>query len=209
MAEKAGKKARVAIFASGMGSNAEALIQGSHHIESAYSVVLLASNNSRCGAMDLAAMYDIPRFHISAATHPDRAVYVQALLDTLRRKRVDLIALAGYMKRLPDELIERYRHRILNIHPALLPKYGGAGMYGMNIHEAVLRAGETETGVTVHEVEGEYDTGNILAQVRIPIEPGDTPETLSERVRLSEHVLYPEVLQQQAEQFLQHQTVQL
>ncbi len=207
MTEKERSRARVAIFASGAGSNAEALIQGSHRIESSYSVVLLVSNNSRCGAMNLAAMYDIPRFHISDATHPDRKGYVQALLNTLRRQKTDVIALAGYMKRLPDEVIERYRHRIINIHPALLPKFGGAGMFGAYVHEAVLQAGETETGVTVHEVEGEYDTGPILAQVRIPVLPGDTAETLSDRVRLSEHALYPDVLQQRAEYFLQHQSV--
>lgn len=207
MAETERSRARVAIFASGAGSNAEALIQGSHRIESSYSVVLLVSNNSRCGAMDLAAMYDIPRFHISDATHPDRNGYIHALLNTLRRQRTDMIALAGYMKRLPDEVIERYRHQIINIHPALLPKFGGAGMFGAHVHEAVLQAGETETGVSIHKVEGEYDTGTILAQRKVPVLPGDTAETLSARVRLCEHVLYPDVLQQQAEYFLQHQSV--
>lgn len=207
MTESLQRKARVAVFASGAGSNAEALIQGSFRIESAYDIVLMVSNNSRCGAMDLAAMYDIPRFHISSTTHPDSKVYVQALLNELRRASVELIALAGYMKRLPNEVIERYRNRIVNVHPALLPKFGGEGMYGIHVHEAVLRAGEAQTGVTVHRVEGEYDTGTILLQRVVPVLPDDTPETLSDRVRLSEHEYYPEVLQQQAEYFLQHQSV--
>ncbi len=207
MTEKVQGRARVAVFASGAGSNAEALIQGSHRIESAYSIVLFISNNSRCGAMDIAAMYDIPRYHISAATHPDPKGYVQAMLNILRREKTDLIALAGYMKRLPGEVIERYRHRVFNIHPALLPLHGGAGMFGAHVHEAVLRAGATETGATVHCVEGEYDTGTILAQAKVSVLPGDTPETLSDRVRLSEHALYPDVLQQQAESFLQYQSV--
>lgn len=200
------EKVRIAIFASGAGSNAEALIHGSFRIGSLYSVVLLVSNNSRCGAIELAAMYDIPVSHISAQTHPEPEAYVHAFLDTLRRRKVDMIVLAGYMKKLPDEVIRRYRDRVFNIHPALLPRHGGHGMFGAHVHEAVLASGDSETGVTIHRVEGDYDTGEILAQERIPVLPGDTAETLSERIRLCEHALYPDIVQQQAGLFLQHQS---
>lgn len=200
------EKVRVAIFASGAGSNTEALIHASFRMDSLYSVAVLVSNNSRCGAVELATMFDIPVSHISTQTHPEPDIYAQAFLDTLRRRRVELIVLAGYMKKLPDEVIRKYRDRVFNIHPALLPKYGGTGMFGSHVHEAVLAAGDLETGVTVHKVEGEYDTGEILAQERVPVLPGDTVETLSGRVRLCEHSLYPEVIQSQAELFLQHQS---
>lgn len=204
MAEDFQKKARVAIFASGNGSNAEALLHGAYRIGSLYSIALVASNNSQCGAVQVAAMYGIPTLHISTHTHPDSASYTRAMLKALRWAQTDLIVLAGYMKKLPDEVITVYKKRVLNIHPALLPKYGGQGMFGKHVHEAVLAAGESETGVTVHQVEGEYDTGAIVAQERVPVVVGDTAETLSERVRVCEHVLYPKVVQQQAALFLQH-----
>lgn len=203
MAEDEKRKARVAIFASGAGSNAEALLHGAYRIGSLYSVVLAVSNNSQCGAMQVAAMYDIPLLHMSAHTHPDAADYTRVMLNVLRRARVEMIVLAGYMKKLPNDVIAVYKNRVLNIHPSLLPKHGGQGMFGNHVHEAVLAAGDSETGVTVHRVEGEYDTGAILAQERVPVEAGDTVETLSERVRVCEHALYPVVVQQQAALFLQ------
>lgn len=204
MAEDIQNKARVAIFASGNGSNAEALLHGAFRIGSLYTIALVVSNNSQCGAMQVAAMYDIPLLHISTYTHPDSAAYTRVMLKALRRAQTDIIALAGYMKKLPSEVITVYKNRVLNIHPALLPQYGGKGMFGKYVHEAVLAAGESATGVTVHQVEGEYDTGAILAQEKVPVVIGDTVETLSERVRVCEHTLYPKVVQQQAALFLQH-----
>lgn len=204
MAEDEKKHARVAIFASGTGSNTEALLHGAYRIGSLYRIAIVVSNNSQCGALQIAAMYDIPTLHISAYTHPDTAAYTRTVLKELRRARVDLIVLAGYMKKLPTEVISVYEDRVFNIHPALLPKFGGHGMFGNRVHEAVLASGESETGVTIHRVEGEYDTGAIIAQERVPVVQGDTVETLSERVRVCEHTAYPKVVQQQAALFLQH-----
>jgi phosphoribosylglycinamide formyltransferase-1 len=108
--------------------------------------------------------------------------------------RIELIVLAGYMKLLGPKVVARFRNRILNIHPALLPNYGGTGMYGMRVHEAVIAAGDTETGVTVHLVDEKYDEGEIVAQTRVAVLPSDTPATLAARVLIREHEFLPEVL---------------
>ncbi len=189
---------RVAVFASGRGTNAEALIRFSHRPEACYRVVLIVSNTSRAGVRSVAERYGVPFVHISSHTHPEPADYVAALLQLLAHHRVELIALAGYLKKVPAEVVQTYRGRIFNIHPALLPKFGGPGMYGLHVHAAVLQAGETHTGASVHVVEEEYDTGPVLAQIRIEVLPGDTPEQLAQRLLPYEHELYPRVLNQQA-----------
>ncbi len=114
----------------------------------------------------------------------------------VRRFEPDLICLAGYNRLLPESLVHRYRRRILNIHPALLPKFGGKGMYGMRVHQAVLDQGETESGCTVHYVTERYDEGEIILQMKCLVEPGDTAETLAARVLALEHVAYPEAIRQ-------------
>jgi phosphoribosylglycinamide formyltransferase-1 len=123
-------------------------------------------------------------------------------METLHEHNIQMIALAGFMKKLPSEVIRAFspkeKSRIFNIHPSLLPKFGGAGMYGANVHRAVLAAGEQESGCTVHEVDSEYDTGTILAQKSIPIHPADTAETLAVKVLEWEHQLYPEILHQKS-----------
>ncbi|MCS6808111.1 MAG: phosphoribosylglycinamide formyltransferase [Bacteroidota bacterium] len=193
---------KLAIFASGAGSNAEAIIHYSYRIDAAFRVELVVSNNSRCGAVERACMFDISTAHISSYTHPDPEAYTRALLDVLREHQIDMVALAGFMKKIPAAVIDAFsprgRSRIFNIHPSLLPKFGGQGMYGMAVHRAVLAASEKETGCTVHEVDSEYDTGTVIAQRRIPVHPHDTPEQLAQRVVEHEHELYPHVLQQQA-----------
>jgi phosphoribosylglycinamide formyltransferase-1 len=200
----------LAIFASGGGSNAEAIIHFSFRTTTKFSVGLLVSNNSTCGAMNLATMFEIPTLHISSLTHPDPKVYTTTLLEALQQHNIGMIALAGYMKKLPDEIVQAYRspivasdssatkHRIFNIHPSLLPKFGGEGMYGVNVHRAVLAAGESESGCTVHEVDSEYDTGTILAQKSVEVLEDDTPETLAARILEWEHTLYPEMLHQKS-----------
>ncbi|MCS6965141.1 MAG: phosphoribosylglycinamide formyltransferase [Candidatus Kapabacteria bacterium] len=195
---KAPGPVRVAIFASGRGTNAEALIRFSYRPEALYQVVLILSNNSTAGVRQVAERYRIPFVHISSHTHPDPAEYADALLQQLRTHEVELIALAGYLKKVPPAVVQAYRGRIFNIHPALLPRFGGPGMYGLHVHEAVLHAGEPFTGVTVHIVDEDYDTGTVLAQLRIPVLPEDTPESLAERLLVYEHELYPRVLNQQA-----------
>ena len=154
---------------------------------------VVISNNSESMALQRARKAGIPGYHISAATHPgteeDREI-----LRVLRRHDVDTVILAGYMKRIGPQTLAAYLGRILNIHPALLPKFGGRGMYGKRVHEAVLNSGERVTGVTVHVVDDLYDHGRILAQRDVPVREGDTADSLAERVLQEEHRLYPETL---------------
>ncbi|MFA5026710.1 MAG: phosphoribosylglycinamide formyltransferase [Candidatus Methylomirabilota bacterium] len=152
------------------------------------------SNNSQSGALERARRDGVPAFHVSGATHPGGAED-GAILRLLRAHGVDTVLLAGYMKKLGPLVLGAYRGRILNIHPALLPKYGGQGMYGMRVHEAVLAAAERKSGATVHLVDSRYDHGPILAQREVPVEPGDSPASLAARVLVQEHTLYVETLQ--------------
>jgi phosphoribosylglycinamide formyltransferase-1 len=155
---------------------------------------VVISNNSEAAALQRARNEGIAGYHISGLTHPGAAEDTE-ILRVLTQHGVDLVILAGYMKKLGPATLRAYRGRILNIHPALLPKHGGQGMYGKRVHEAVLAAGETVTGVTIHVVDEEYDHGPILAQCEVPVRPGDTVESLAERVLVQEHRLYAETLQ--------------
>lgn len=159
---------------------------------------VVISNNSDSMALQRAKTGGIPGYHISSQTHPGEAED-REILRVLRLHGVDTVILAGYMKRLGPITLAAYRGRILNIHPALLPKFGGKGMYGKHVHEAVLAAGEQVTGVTVHVIDEHYDSGPILNQCRVPVEAGDTVESLSARVLVQEHRLYVETLQKISE----------
>jgi phosphoribosylglycinamide formyltransferase-1 len=186
---------KIAFFASHGGSNMQAIIdrlkRGGLPAESS----LVISNNSGSGALERAQKEGIPAYHISSATHNDRSEFVSAITDLLNHHEINLIALAGYMKKLPDEVIDFLGGNVLNIHPALLPKFGGKGMYGINVHKAVIEAGENESGATVHLVNSVYDEGRILAQKKVPVLPGDSPESLAARVLKAEHELYPETIE--------------
>lgn len=182
---------RLAVLASGAGSNLQAIID---HLDAlgaarAAEVVLVASNRADAGALARARAGRI------AATVIADPADGRALARLLDAHRVELIALAGYLKLVPHEVTERWRGRIVNIHPALLPGFGGPGMYGRRVHEAVIAAGQRESGATVHQVDDAYDRGAIVAQERVPVEPGDTPESLAARVLGAEHRLYPRTLQ--------------
>jgi formyltetrahydrofolate-dependent phosphoribosylglycinamide formyltransferase len=131
---------------------------------------------------------------VKTAVVPRDDDYARGLLQLLEQERIDAICLAGYMFLLPLPVVERWTGRIINIHPALLPKYGGKGMYGIHVHEAVLAAGETESGCSIHFVTERYDEGAVLLQQKCPVLPGDTPESLAERVLDLEHTAYPEAL---------------
>jgi phosphoribosylglycinamide formyltransferase 1 len=185
---------RLAVLASGGGSNLQAIIDHLHASGGppVAEVALVASNRSGAGALGRARERGIP-----AAVIDDPADG-PALLALLESRHVDCIALAGYLKLVPREVTARWRGRIVNIHPALLPKFGGAGMYGRRVHEAVIAAGETQSGATVHQVDDAYDRGTIIAQERVPVEPGDTPESLAARVLAAEHRLYPRTLHELA-----------
>ncbi len=155
---------------------------------------VVISNNSDSEALARAHREGIPAYHFSSKVIADPVELDRAILLTLERHQVDLVVLAGYMKQLGEKTLAAYHGRVINIHPALLPKYGGVGMYGMHVHETVIAAGDRETGVTVHLVDAEYDHGAILAQCRLPVLREDTPETLAARVLETEHSFLVETL---------------
>ena len=179
---------RLAVLASGGGSNLQAILDYFGARSDAAKVVLVAANRAHAGALDRARSAGVPAEVIA---DPADGPAIARLLDS---HRVECIALAGYLKLVPREITSKWRGRIVNIHPALLPKFGGAGMYGHRVHAAVLAAGEKESGATVHEVDDAYDRGAILAQERVPVEPSDTADTLAARVLAAEHRLYPRTL---------------
>ncbi|MBA3521691.1 MAG: phosphoribosylglycinamide formyltransferase [Gemmatimonadales bacterium] len=175
---------RVAVAVSGRGSNLQALLQSLSPSTPAR-VVLVLSDRPDAPALELARRHQVPAEVLLDATDAGR------WLLALERHRVELIVLAGYLKLVPAGVITRYRDRILNIHPALLPSFGGKGMYGQRVHQAVLASGARESGATVHLVDEIYDRGRILGQTRVPVLPGDTPERLAARVLEAEHRLLP------------------
>ena len=181
---------KIGVMASGGGSNFKAIIERIGEGDLEAQCKFLITNNGTCGAVEHAKEYGIPVYHISGKTHPDVAAYEAALLEVLDRYNVDLLILAGYMKALPASFVRRMAGRILNIHPSLLPKYGGKGFWGIHVHEAVIAAHEKESGPTVHLVSEKIDQGKILAQVKVPVLEGDTPEVLAARVLEQEHDLY-------------------
>jgi phosphoribosylglycinamide formyltransferase-1 len=164
------------------GSNMQAIIDACRQGRLDAGLCVVISNNSRSTALERAHREGIPHFHLSSKTHPAPGLLDGAILEALETHGVNLVVLAGYMKILGPRTISRYRGRILNIHPALLPKFGGEGMYGKRVHEAVLAAGETVTGVTIHTVDEEYDHGPIVAQCEVPVLKDDTVDSLAERV---------------------------
>lgn len=186
-------------LASHGGSNMQAIIDACKQGRLDAKPCVVVSNNSDSMALQRAKNEGIPHYHISSQTHPGPEGKDRAILEALRKHSVDTVILAGYMKILGPHTLRAYQGRILNIHPALLPKFGGKGMFGARVHEAVLTAGEKVTGVTIHLVDEHYDTGPILNQCQVPVEEGDTVETLSARVLKQEHRLYAETLQKISE----------
>jgi len=182
---------RLAVLASGRGSNLQAILEHFDNLarERVAKVVLVASNRADSPALIRAATASIDIAHFNAAD--DGA----ELLGLLRNFRIDLVVLAGYLKRIPPKVIREYAGRIVNIHPALLPAFGGEGMYGARVHEAVIASGARESGVTVHMVDDEYDRGPIVAQWRVPVNRSDTAESLAARVLIVEHAVYPRAVE--------------
>ena len=184
-------KRKIAIFASGTGSNALNLITyfSEHPLAE---VVLLVSNNSNAGALQHAARLNVPSavFDKAAFNRPE------IILSCLQQHGIDLIVLAGFLLHIPTFLVEAFPQSIINLHPALLPKFGGKGMYGMHVHRAVKEAGETLTGITIHYINEHYDEGMIIAQYSCPVEAHDTPETIAQKVHRLEYRYYPLVIEQ-------------
>jgi phosphoribosylglycinamide formyltransferase-1 len=189
------KLTRLGFLASGRGSNMQAIIEACKERKLQAEPVVVISNNASAGALDIARSESIPAFHLSQNTHPDSELLDHAITETLQQHRVELVVLAGYMKKVGPVLLKAYRNRIINIHPSLLPEFGGKGMYGTRVHAAVLAAGEPITGATVHLVDNDYDSGPILGQRKVKVLADDNPETLALRVLAAEHALYVDILQ--------------
>lgn len=184
----------IAVFASHGGSDLQAIIDGCKNNKINAKVAVVISNNGDSMALQRAKNENIPAYHMSAKKYGSEDVLAQEILKVLLKYDVDMIFLAGYMRMLHVSVLGKYNNRIFNIHPALLPKFGGKGMYGMNVHKAVIEAGENETGVTIHRVSAEYDSGEIVAQTKVAVMEGDTPEILAARVLDREHEFLVEVI---------------
>jgi len=184
----------LAFFASHGGSNMQAIIDAIKGGVLAATPALVISNNRNSQATLRASRENIPFRVLNSVSHPDPEALDQAMLDALREHRIDLIILAGFMKKIGPRVLTGFKDRILNIHPSLLPKFGGQGMFGPHVHRAVLEAGESISGVSIHLVNGEYDQGRVLAQAEVPVLPGDTVESLAARVLAREHQFFVETL---------------
>ena len=181
----------LAIFASGAGSNAQQIIN--YFRNSALAKIdLIVCNKPRAGVIAIAEKENIPVLLIEK----ERFFKGDAYLPEIKKLKTDLIILAGFLWKIPQILINVYPRRIVNIHPALLPKYGGKGMYGQYVHETILNAGEMESGITIHYVDEHYDNGDIIFQTACPVLEDDTPETLARRIHKLEHLHYPLVIEE-------------
>jgi phosphoribosylglycinamide formyltransferase-1 len=185
---------RLGFLASHGGSNVQAIIDACRAGTLDAMPCVLISNNSDAPVVARAREAGVAAYHLSSHTHPDAARLDDAILEALTRHGAAVIVLAGYMKKLGPRTLARYRGRVLNIHPALLPKFGGQGMYGRRVHEQVLAAGDSVSGATVHLADEEYDRGPILAQREVPVMRGDSVDSLAARVLEAEHALYVDTL---------------
>lgn len=176
------------IFASGRGSNAQAIID--YFRGSDVKVALIVSNKADAGVLDIAKQEHIPFLIINKQT-----MHEALLLEQLQEYNPSLIVLAGFLWKVPDAIIHTFPNHIINIHPALLPNYGGKGMYGHHVHEAVIANKEKESGITIHYVNEHYDEGHIIAQERCEITPNDTPDTLAGKIHKLEHYFFPRTIE--------------
>ncbi len=182
----------IAIFASGTGTNAERIISYFQAGNTAR-VRLILCNKSTAGVVERAKKYGIECQIFSPAELKETSL----VLDWLEEYEIDYIVLAGFLLLLPSVIIDRYGDRIVNIHPSLLPKFGGKGMYGERVHAAVIEAGESRSGITIHHVNGQLDEGAVIFQAEVPVLPGDTPETLAARIHELEYTHYPRIIEQE------------
>ena len=189
----------IAAFVSGGGSNFRAIHKQTLNGNIPGEIVLVVSNNPNCGAITYAEENALSTCIVNNTPYPIPDTRDYTLLQALLKAEVELICLAGYMKMLPQNMVQQYKNKILNIHPALLPDFGGKGFYGMKVHEAVLKSGAEYSGATVHFVDEKYDHGPIIAQRKVKILDTDTVEALAERVLKVEHELYPEVVKASCE----------
>lgn len=181
----------IAIFASGTGSNARKIIEYFKDNQQVQ-IKLVVCNKPGAGVIQIASENNIPVLMINREEFLNGSAYV----DELNNAAVDFIVLAGFLWKIPEVLIQHFRNRIINIHPALLPKYGGKGMYGSKVHEAVIAAGEKESGITIHYVDEHYDNGDIIFQATCPVVENDTPDSLAEKIHQLEHANFARVVEE-------------
>ena len=186
---------KLAILVSGRGSNMMALIDACEQGRLQASVELVVSNNADSLALVLAKEKGIDVAHLSSRTHPNADALDVAMKKSFEEHGVDYVLLAGFMKKIGPKTLSTYKNRMINIHPSLLPKFGGKGMFGLNVHKAVIEAGEKETGVTIHLVNAEYDEGAILAQEKVEVVDEESAESLAAKVLKVEHTLFAETIQ--------------
>lgn len=184
----------IVVFASGSGSNFQSIIDAVESGKINARITGLISNKDGIKALERAEKHNIPTCILNESVFEDYQDYEKELLLQLVDWDTDLIALAGYLRKIPVSVINRYEHRILNIHPSLLPKFGGKGFYGIKVHQAVIASKEAESGCTIHVVTKEFDEGPVLEQSKVPVKSDDTPQTLAARVLEQEHILYPKVI---------------
>jgi len=182
---------RIAIFASGAGSNAQTIIDFFRNHQT-IAAVLIVCNNPAAGVVSIARKENIPLLMIEKEEFFRGSAY----MDELQSHRIDFIVLAGFLWKLPSKLIAAFPNSIVNIHPALLPKFGGKGMYGRNVHAAAIAAGEKKSGITIHYVDEHYDNGDVIFQETCDVDPTDTPESLALKIRKLEHLHFPRVIEQ-------------
>ena len=194
------KPLHLGILASGRGSNFEAILRAIESGRLSAEARVLISNRKSAGALDVAARHGVPAAALTRKDFDSDEAFDREILRLFQKHRVDFVVLAGYLRLLTPVLVREFPNRILNIHPALLPSFGGKGMYGHHVHEAVLAHGCKVSGVTVHLVNEQYDAGPIVLQRCVPVEAGDTPDTLAARVLVEEHRAFPEALQLFAEE---------
>jgi phosphoribosylglycinamide formyltransferase 1 len=183
------RKMNAAVFASGSGSNAENLIRFFEKRDD-LSIALVVSNKSDAGVLERAQRLGVPYQYIS----PKAIRENEGLTELLNQYQIDMVILAGFLQLVPAYLIHQFPGKVVNIHPALLPKYGGRGMYGMHVHEAVVAAGEKESGITIHEVNERYDEGRIIFQATCRVEEGDSPEDVANKIHELEYKHFPQVV---------------
>lgn len=184
---------RIAVFASGSGSNAENLFNHFEGSEAGRVEVMFANRP------DIYALERAKKLGLEAVVFNREEFQSGKVLDELKKRNIDYIVLAGFLWLMPQEIVRAYAGRILNIHPALLPKYGGKGMYGERVHRAVIEARERESGITIHRVNERYDEGDIVFQARVPVAPDDTPESLAAKIHALEYEYFPKIVEQEIE----------
>ena len=196
-------KVKIAVLASGNGSNLQAIIDAtSSEVLKLAEVVLVIANKKEAFALERAKRAGIEALFLDPLSFSTRFSYFEKITDELENRKVDLVCLAGFLLKLEGPILKRFSKRLLNIHPALLPKFGGKGMYGHHVHEAVLKAGEKESGCSVHVVDQDFDHGPILLQRKGLVLPEDTPQTLADRILKEEHLLYPEAIHLYIQKYL-------